>query len=552
MNASGIEGRLSYAANTSWSYTGSWSPATHGTSLGATAGIRWSHGPLTLDANMRQMQGRNRSGGTPGQVGAERNASGVGPFVGGGIPDLVIATNTDNSQGMSMTYTPTSWWSHSGTIGLDQLAQYQGHDRQRFTLPIDTIYVRSDGVTKAATISYSTTAQIPMGAVARVMMTIGATGSHDTYLGARENYYKDKSGNNNAISSSRSYGWRDTWEHGGFVQSQVGLWDAFFVTYGVRAIYNPYIGAHQNPNVEPHYGVAYTCEIGDITAKLRASYGTATRPPAFNQRLGLVDPSIVIEDGYTSDTVVKANPDLMPSSQQGGEGGLELYVGTRGSFQVTRYNQTVDNLIVFPITDSVDLLPSLKVLYGIPDWKYPYRQHQNLNLGSVRNQGWELHGTMNLSVLAFTGTYSWNMSRLIGITPRYRTQFPQYVVGGSFNNIPEHTYALGIVYARRGTRIAYDVQGEGQIHVDGGLDGNFQFTQYRLDVLRPRAVWPPSMSWPARAGFLLGDLNASHQFSPRYDATLQVHNVTNSFKSDVAQAVAQPGRTTGLGVRLHF
>src|SRR5262249_52882271 len=140
--------------------------------------------------------------------------------------------------------------------------------------------------------------------------------------------------------------------------------------------------------------------------------------------------------------IVFANPELVPEHQQGGEGGLELYLGTHGSLVVTRYNQTVDGLIAQPVVDSVrSLVPcpigqceassSSRDANGYGYW----RQYESLNMGSIRNQGWELQASANLGPLTTRGTYSWTKSRTIGVNPKYRAFFanqPQYTPGATF------------------------------------------------------------------------------------------------------------------------
>lgn len=209
---------------------------------------------------------------------------------------------------------------------------------------------------------------------------------------------------------------------GGFLQGQLALKDALFFTYGLRAEWNPNYGEEAQPNLAPKYGVAYTKELGFMTTKLRASYGRSTRPPADDQRLGERETNAVSISRWGTYDVVLANPELGPEHQQGGEGGIELYFGNRGSLVVTRYNQTVNNLISEVPIDSVQSLVSDAVFdCGTPkDNGYCYtKQWQNLNVGSIRNQGWELQGSINTGPFTTRGTYSWTKSRVIGITPKY-------------------------------------------------------------------------------------------------------------------------------------
>jgi len=560
-SVSGVEGQMSYSAEGAWRSTGSWDASVHETSLSGSGGAQWRHGPFSANLSLWQNQAKNH-GNSDGRSVFNNNVDGVYTVVGGVAPHEDNQLNTDNGQGLSVTATPWSWWSHTLQVGFDELVQLFQINTSQYSWPADTGLSLGRTNSKTVTIGYNTTVQIPVGSMVKASVTIGADGSHALSDGVSGAYVRVQ-GLYGVTLQSTSGGWQyfrnRRNQHGGYLQSQVGMWDALFLTYGLRAVYNPNLGANQNPNWEPRYGAALTRELPfGITAKLSASYGTSTRPPA----AGAKDPQLIIDPFFTplyflrygTNVTRLANPDLVPDSQQGGDGGLDLYIGSRGSLTVRRYNQTVDHLIVEPVVDSVPLTPAgaaFFIAHGLNPAKYPLRQTENVNIGSVRNQGWELHGTTNVSVLTFEGTYSWSKSRLIGITPKYRRQFPQYVKGGTFNSIPEHTYALGVAYARAGTRVAYNLQGQGIVHTppDGGISSKAAY--YRFYSLGPRVDFPPIFT-EIYQGFPIGDLNVSQRLSARIDGTLRVKNLTNSYKSDVDPLVAQAGRTTGLGLRVQF
>jgi outer membrane receptor for ferrienterochelin and colicin len=436
------------------------------------------------------------------------------------------------------------------TLGLDQFASVRQTEDVSFSSPSDTGLALDRGTTNGFTAAYNTTLQVPLATLAKLVLTLGVDESHSATTGFFGGSYAPLSVSTGGWNYSQS----QAHEHGGFLQSQLGLGDALFLTYGLRAVYNPNIGRAQNPNLEPTYGVAYTRDlVFGITAKVRTTYGTSTRPPGIGEKDAVLDPYTGSRRKFVGRTTydVLANPDLVPSSQQGGEGGLELYVGNRGSLQITRYNQTVDHLVVRPIVDSVDLLPEWRAFYGAAPWQYPFREKQNINIGSVRNQGWEGTGTLNVGVFTATGTYSWNKSRLLGITPKYRNQFPQYVVGAPFALIPEHTYAFGLAYVHGGTRIGYNLQGQGRLLSDHDFaverTGNYS---ERNKVYRSRAVFPDIYA-EMGPGYWLSDLNLSHQFSAHLEGLVQINNVTNSYQSSERNPFyAQAGRVTGLGLRL--
>jgi outer membrane receptor protein involved in Fe transport len=551
---SGVEGRVSYNAGLSWLYAGSWSPSVHGQTLSGSVGASVSTGPLTSDVSLRHADGSNRSGGSAEQVKAELAADGIaGPLVGQygfGLSDNKIGSTTDNALGMTETYALAPWWSHVLTLGVDRLVAGTQKVNQTFASPGDTSNYLRESTSQTVTVAYNTTLQVPLAAVAKLTVTVGADESRSTsgFLGGQYVRSGDAYGNRFGVSRGHAS------EHGGFLTSVLGVWDAVFLTYGLRAVYNPNLGADKNPNFEPRYGIAMTQSFGGITAKVRASYGTSTRPPYLGAKDPDRNPYWIPYFGTDLDRF--GNPDLVPESQQGGEGGVDLYLGSRLSLQVTHYNQTVDHLIDAPVVDSVDMLPE-NLAIGLDGctrvWQCPLRQTQNLNIASIRNQGWTAVGTLNLGALTAGGTYSWTKSRIIGVTPRYRKQFPWYVVGAAFALMPEHTWATDFTYAVAKTRIGFHVQGESQSLGDAGRS-NLQFQNDRR-LMIDRLI-EAQIDWnryhEIQSGFAIGNLNVSQQFTSRIAGTLDMNNVTNSYKSDIGPYQAQSGRTTSVGLRVRM
>jgi outer membrane receptor for ferrienterochelin and colicin len=302
--------------------------------------------------------------------------------------------------------------------------------------------------------------------------------------------------------------------------------------------------------------------MGGLTAKLRAAYGRSTRPPDVSYQRGLT----AIQQGFYSAATLAAyggnwfayvpNPELGPEFQQGGEGGLEVYLGTRGSLIVTRYNQTIDNVIAYTAIDSVRSLAPFPPQGDSPDADgYRYmRQFQYLNLGSLRNQGWELQGSINTGPLTTRTTYSWTKSRTIGITPRYRSffnalAFPQYQPGATFNFLPEHTWAIGVTYAHRGTMMMLNMNGTGRatVYEDAfafrNLNSEIRLAQNRLLINRD-----PYRSF--NSGYTMADANASQRMSSRLEGTVQIQNLMNRYINDAFADAAMIGRQFKIGVRI--
>jgi hypothetical protein len=255
----------------------------------------------------------------------------------------------------------------------------------------------------------------------------------------------------------------------------------------------------------------------------------------------------------------RANPELTPEAQQGGEGGIELYFGTRGSLIVTRYNQTVDHLITNVQVDSAQSLVQDPYGYCIYSPIYCGYAYQGVaqygNIGSLRNQGWEVQGSANLGSFSTRGTYSWNKSRVIGITPAYQSKFPaeyypQYQKGAVFSHLPEHTWALELAYAHTSNAITLNVMGTG-----------FHYTSYDALYIRSqmeRLIEDSpviSLAYNRRGlgpSYATADLNATHRFSPKIEGVLQVQNVGNFYQNDYDARYPVLGRQTKAGLRVRL
>jgi len=557
VDVSGLEGHMSYNVGGSWVYQGAWSLAHQGTTSGY-GGARLQHGPLTADVNGRRAESTTWENGNLSQGGETERVSGVFRTSGGSQERRTIGS-TGSTFGATLTYLPTSWWSITTTAGNDVTTSQLSQLAPRYTFgigPRDSLLFFSQSQTGRRSLSAVSSLRLT-GIVAQLTVTSGVDGWNTLSIGT-SGALPVLTGSLNGIGVTRGVGHN----RGAFVQSQLGLFDQLYLTYGLRAEWNPTFGASATPNHVPRYGIAYAHDVGPLTVKVRGSYGHSTRPPAAGLTNALTLDASPACGAYLADYFGHilcrlANPDLAPESQQGGEGGLELYLGSRASLVVTRYNQTVDNLILYTdIADSVrSLLPA--TAYGAnpadtPYWTDGYwywYQSQYLNLGGVRNQGWELQGSVNTGPLTTKGTYSWTKSRIMGISPKYRALFaPRYQPGAVFTLLPEHTWALNFTYARGGTTVSANVQGQGVLYYafEDPLAQDIGARRLRIQAGRMSL---PNGYVNRGPGYTRTDVNASHTFSSALDGTLQILNAADQYQNDYAATAAAMGRQTKLGIR---
>jgi outer membrane receptor protein involved in Fe transport len=208
--------------------------------------------------------------------------------------------------------------------------------------------------------------------------------------------------------------------------------------------------------------------------------------------------------------------------------------------------------------DSARSLAPYPVYYESMDANgYGYQsQYRNLNIASVRNQGWELQGTANIGPFTARGTYSWTKSRAIGVDAQYRSIFtalnyPQYQPGATFNLSPEHTWVGVLTYSRGGTMVTVNMNGVGEIRNDNSqLYADHLTYRIRLesDLWRMYAYDFPKWN----NGYAIADLNASQRLSSRIEGVLSVQNLNNNFTNDRDADYAVIGRQTRMGFRIRM
>jgi len=564
---SGVEGRLSYNGGGSWVYMGPWSPSKQSARTSAFGGTRLeiptSAGRVTADVTLRRQLSQTRQTGTDEQTTTGYEETGwYQPRNNMGLTRPTVWNLTGQTLGVTLSYTPFQWWSHELTWGDD------GSDTQERNTAVghqdvgDTSLFAVWTQEHKRSLRYFTTLQVPITSWLKGTFTGGVDGSQT--LASTTVVYSTLSFNG---SLNNSHVWRSPAHNtGAFIQPQLAIGDRLFLTYGLRAEWNPNFGANQLPNYAPKYGIAYTQDFGPVTAKLRASYGSSTKPPGPKQKSGFqVDQQYPYLVPYYGDFYyLVPNQDLTPEYQQGGEGGLELYLGSRASLVVTRYNQTVNGLIDSPVIDSVRssvVCVNVGSCFGYsytPDgYGYVY-QYQYLNLGSIRNQGWELQGTTNVGPFTAKGTYSWTKSRTIGITPKYRSLFsaqnyPQYQPGATFLWLPEHTWALGLTYNVARTTISLNLNGTGTLLNDRNdfFMRNLSSDDIRLqqNMYRQRAVNGYVSFNPA---YTTADLNATRQLTEAIQGVMQIQNLGNFYENDKSARYPTMGRQVKSGLRIRL
>jgi outer membrane receptor protein involved in Fe transport len=544
---SGVDGRVSYNAGASWSHTGSWTPSIQLVQKNIYGGVRLAFttpiGGLTADASLRRNNSKNVERGSVSAQSTMYEATGyylIDGSHGRSTPSMRMVS--EQSIGATINYTPFSWWSHTLQLGQNFNSTESRNLANGYLRPDDTTHSFSFDNLYRNSQNYSTTARISLASFATANVTAGVDGWQ-------------------LLRGSFDANRRPEHNTGAFVQSQISLGEQLFLTYGLRAEWSPSFGQAVLPNYAPRYGVAYVTDVGPVTAKLRASYGRSTRPPYLDQKLAAVERWSEAVTLYGAYDTRLANHNLEPEHQQGGEGGVELYIGTRTSLVVTRYNQTVDGIIVTPVADSVRSLLPNPWFYRSRDaagYGYVYQQ-KSLNIGSIRNQGWELQSNITTGPITTRGSYSWTKSRVIGISPQYQKLFPardypDYRPGATFQYLAEHTWGLGATYAQSRSTVALAITGIGSL-----VSRSSAFRHQALDwysIRLQQNAQNTSASYSSyvskNSGYAMADVTASHRFSSWAEGVLQVRNLADYYANDFDAEWPVLGRQTMFGLRIRL
>jgi len=570
-NATGTEGRLSYNVGSSWDYTGRWTPEMQSARMGGYGGARFDVptpvGRVTTDVSARRSRTVSKVFGNSQTSSALQNSGVWNNYGSGGISPYTYALSGQTTA-LTVSYVPMSWWSHEVKIGDDVDNTQQQLRSSRHSTPADSGVQLYNRENTRRSVIYGTTARAPLTSHAQMVLSAGA----DYWQNLQQNWtlftgtsLQGSFPSENVLSFSRNP-YHNT---GAYLNGQFTVF-GLSLTSGVRAEWNPTLGSAEQGHLQPTSGMAYVHEMGNVTVKLRGAYGRSKRPPPPGYANGILIDAVAYADPFYHSFplfyVQLPNPDLGPETQQGADGGLELYLGNRVTFQVTRYNQTVSNLIVGVKADSVrSLVPNPGgVCTSNPtlctsDGHFYLGEGKLVNAANIRNQGWELQGSVTTGPFTTRGTYSWTKSRVLAATTQWRNTFairsdPRYTPGATFNLLPEHTWATNVTYVSAGTSLTLAVNGIGQANNnrDPYALQYLQVGRMRLPVQESANMDGTAYYVSMHPSYMMATLTGSQRLTPRVDAVLNIQNLTDYYVNDFDAVSGVLGRQSTLGFRVRF
>lgn len=434
-------------------------------------------------------------------------------------PSNQFGTYQQQTLGASITYAPVSWWRNSATVGVDRNVVNIDQNTPALTTPADTFLAVENVNESKASVAYNTSVLVALSHVVSANVTAGV----DHYELANDLFFTTGANNTTGtiltdpvqpFTVSRT----PVTNTGVFAQAQLSIADRLFVTAGARAERNSSFGQALGTPVSPRYGISYAPSIGDVTLKLRASYGQAIRPPGADE-----------EDAFLTPTTLQlANPRLSPERQSGWDTGIDVAVGDRASIGVTYYDQVARDLIDGVVLN-VDTVPEVD---------------QFQNVGRVRNQGVEVEGTLRLAIGQLSGQYAITSSRVEALDPTYGGDLH---VGDQVLLVPKHTGGLSLaVTPLRRTTVTLGVSFVGawtnydlfaELSCFGGTGPCAATTRGYI------------RTYPS---FTKANLSVTQQLTSAMAVFVSVKNLTNNEDFEFDNAVPVQGRVTVAGVRVRF
>ncbi len=499
---------FTYFAGGSYQSVGEWMPEYYSRMPSLSAGARVTHGSLTTDISAR-FGSRKFSRAWNTQL---RDA-GYPPFAKPPNQDYEIG---QGAYSVSLSFRATPRWEHNLTGGFDgQTLEYYTTE-PRYVTPADSLLNVFSSRWGQLSARYTTTYRLSPGEGGGSSVTAGIDYSslHHSQL-----YAANASRREGDIDGQRYIFSRLPSDNfAAFVQAQVGVADALFITGGVRADRGSTFGSDVGTKIAPRIGATLVREVGALTVKSRASYGESIRPPQVQHQQALMTPTVQ----------QLSNPDLAPERQHGWDAGVDLYAGYRASLSVTYYDQTA--------TDLIDLV--------ILDAGAQPRTQQYQNVGIVRNTGWELEAELRPTPsLALSGSLTRMNSVVRRLSPTYTGELR---TGDDLLGIPRYTAGAMIAYSPGPLRLSVEATLLGRWVERDWLA--YYGVLYAHEPSRGtlREYW---MDYPAVRKF---NVAASRDVTDHAEAFLRIDNLTGNRAYERVNVETAMGRAVTAGLRLRY
>lgn len=304
--------------------------------------------------------------------------------------------------GTSATFATEGQWTHNVLVGLDGYSLRNVADVSGpFSFGTDSALRAAQGTGDRVTLRGSSTGEFgDVDGVAPLRITFGV---EHAVLGQVRAVSSEAPPVDGARYGTAVQAEAESWNHntGMFSQLSAQWANSLFLSGGLRVERNDSFSGPDRYPLLPMLGVALVRELGPFQLKLRSAYGKGIRPPLTAART-----ASVME--HQRDVLA---PALDPELQSGVESGMELYVGSAFSLQVTRFDQLASGLIQ-NVAVAVDT--QMRGATAVQRVRY-----QLQNIGEISNHGWEMQAATQRGPFAFASAFTMVDSRVRRLASGY-------------------------------------------------------------------------------------------------------------------------------------
>jgi outer membrane receptor protein involved in Fe transport len=442
--------------------------------------------------------------------------------------------------GVNTTFVPNDRWTHSLVVGVDG-DRLRGVRAGLSGVPaLDAALLEAaDGGADRGTLRVSSVAKLPVGP--RSAATLSFSGDQSILRQAFTRQAVVVTGGQASLPTTSYAGLPATvveWQSntGVVAQGSLAVRDALFLTAGVREERNEGLSGSGRLATLPLLGGALVGQRAGVTVKLRAAYGTGTRPPRTPAR----------QTSWMGSHVQSTAAELSPERQTGVEGGVDVGFGRALTVKVTRFDQLATGLIqrvgLEPASDSVERAFEA----GRRDDRGIAYQLQNV--GSIRNRGWEMQAATDLRGLSLVGTFSTVDSRVRSLSSGYAGDLRP---GDRMLQVPNWT--AGLTASWTGAGWSGSVSG---YRAGGWIDYDY--------IALARAAWDRRRSdhdftgwrlrsyWRTYQGVTHLRASGTRELSRGFALLLSGDNLLNRQRGEPDNVTVIPGRTLQIGIRAQF
>jgi outer membrane receptor protein involved in Fe transport len=445
-----------------------------------------------------------------------------------------LAVPADSSQtarqytlGVTTSWAPDERWTHTFVAGVDgERVSGAGWDPSRLSGVDDAWDGYVDGGADRATLRASSVARV--GSASATSATLSLSAEHSAL---HESLAWPVSGSRGGLLAHEG-----SWLHSSaaVAQANVGFRDALFVTAGVRGERNEAFTGRSLYAALPLLGAAAVAERGSVRVKLRAAYGTGTRPASTAAR----------ETSGMGARGRIASSSLAPERQSGVEAGADLFLGDVATLRVTRFDQLASGLIQRVGMETSELERGDSTMrHGGRGLSWTLQ-----NVGQISNRGWEMQASTELGPLSLTGAFSTVDSRVRRVAQGYGGDLAP---GDRTLEVPAWTAGLTAAWShpgwsasaagyRAGDWIGYDYVTMARASADEHRpDSDFVGTGLRR-------------YWRTYHGVTHLRATLSRDLSRGLSLVLSGDNLLGRQQDEPDNLTVLPGRTLTVGVRAQF